>query len=75
MLRIEPPEGVKQHEPPLTEQHWAAIAAIVAAGLIKMVKDVLDPKTALVIAMETAIAASKLQLPHEAGYRIPSALR
>lgn len=67
VLRLEPPDVIRENEPPLTEQHWAAIAAVVAQGLLRKVKDVLDPKIALVITMETAIAASKLQLPRETG--------
>lgn len=63
VLQVAPPPGVATHEPELTEQHWAVIAAVVAQGMLKQVKDVLAPKIALSIAMGTAIAASKVPLP------------
>jgi hypothetical protein len=45
---------------PVSRRFWPAIAAHAAGSLIRDVGPVLDPGSALVIAMESAIYASKL---------------
>ena len=47
-------------EPPLDEAHWAIIVAIVASQFIPMTKDVLDPRIAFALALESAVISSKV---------------
>ena len=47
-------------EPLLAEEHWPIIASIVAGQFLQHVKDVVDPRAAVVLIMESAIAASKI---------------
>lgn len=53
-----PPPGIR--EPSLSEEHWPIILSIVTAGFLKQTKEVLDPKLAIVLIMEAAIVASKI---------------
>lgn len=58
ILLLPGPAGIQ--EPALSEEHWPIIISIVAGIFLKQGKPVLDPKLAIILAMESAIVASKL---------------
>ena len=45
---------------PLAVRHWPMVAAIVAQHYVAMTKDILDPRLAVLIFMESAVAMSKV---------------
>ena len=47
-------------EPPLDEAHWPIIVAIVTSQFIPMMKDVMDPRIAFALALESAVISSKV---------------
>ncbi len=47
-------------EPLLNEEHWPIIASIVAGQCLQSVKNAVEPRTAVVLITESAIAASKI---------------
>jgi len=49
-----------RNEPPLDETHWPIIVAIVASQFIQMTKDVLSPRIAFALALESAVISSKV---------------
>jgi hypothetical protein len=49
-----------RNEPPLDEAHWPIIVAIAASQFIPMTKDVLDPRIAFALALESAVISSKV---------------
>src|SRR5207237_1434585 len=49
-----------RNEPPLDEAHWPIIVAIVTSQFIPMTKDVLDPRIAFALALESAVISSKV---------------
>ena len=47
-------------EPPLDEAHWPIIVAIVTSQFIPMTKDVVNPRIAFALALESAVISSKV---------------
>jgi hypothetical protein len=47
-------------EPPLDETHWPIIVAIVTSQYIPMMKDVMDPRVAFALALESAVISAKI---------------
>ena len=56
---------------PLAVRHWPMVAAIVAQHYVAMTKDVLDPRIAVLIFMESAVAMSKVD-PETVPQELPS---
>jgi hypothetical protein len=44
----------------LDEAHWPIIVAIVTSQFIPMMKDVMDPRIAFALALESAVISSKV---------------
>jgi hypothetical protein len=62
ILKLKPPPGVATSEDDLDESYWPFVSFIVASQLLMFTRDHVPPGVAATLVMESAIAASKLDL-------------